>query len=92
VTVGQEVRGADLSVRINDLAFVLGGVRPVISDPVAAGAELGRLLDQREPVLLVVDDVWVESQLRPFRIGGQRCTRLVTTRTPDLVPGGGPRC
>jgi hypothetical protein len=91
VTVGQEVRGADLAVRINDLAFVLGGQRPAISDPVAAGSELGRLLDQREAVLLVVDDVWEESQLRPFRIGGQRCTRLVTTRIPDLLPGDGPR-
>ncbi len=84
VTVGQEVRGADLAVRINDLAFALDGQRPAISDPVAAGAELGRLLDQRGPVLLVVDDVWEESQLGPFRIGGQRCTRLVTTRIPDL--------
>jgi WD40 repeat protein len=91
VTVGQEVHGADLAVRINDLAFALGGQRPAISDPVAAGAELGRLLDQREPVLLIVDDVWAESQMRPFRIGGQRCTRLVTTRVPDLLPDAGPR-
>jgi hypothetical protein len=86
VTVGQEIRGADLAVRINDLAFALDGQRPAITDPNAAGAELGRLLDGREPVLLVVDDVWDESQLQPFRIGGRRCTRLVTTRIPDLLP------
>jgi WD40 repeat protein len=91
VAVGQEVRGVDLAVRINDLAFALSGQRPAISDPDAAGAELGRLLDQREPVLLVVDDVWEEAQLGPFRIGGQRCTRLVTTRIPDLLSGDGPR-
>ncbi|GIH29729.1 hypothetical protein Aph01nite_80390 [Acrocarpospora phusangensis] len=91
VTIGQEVHGADLAVRINDLAFALSGQRPAISDPVAAGSELGRLLDQRGAVLLVIDDVWVESQIRPFRIGGGRCTRLVTTRIPDLLPGGGPR-
>ncbi len=36
VTVGQEVRGADLAERINDLAFVLSGQRPAISDPDAA--------------------------------------------------------
>jgi NB-ARC domain/WD domain, G-beta repeat/APAF-1 helical domain len=91
VTVGQEVRGADLAVRINDLAFALSGHRPAISDPEAAGAELGRLLNEWEPVLLVIDDVWEDAQLRPFRIGGQACTRLVTTRIPDLPPGDGPR-
>jgi WD40 repeat protein len=89
VTVGQEVRGADLAERINDLAFVLCRQRPAISDPDTAGAELGRLLDEREPVLLVVDDVWEESQLRPFHMGGRCCTRLVTTRIPDLLPAGG---
>ncbi len=88
-TVGQEARGADLSERINDLAFTLCGQRPAISDPDSAGAELGRLLDEREPVLLVVDDVWEESQLRPFHFGGRCCTRLVTTRIPDLLPTGG---
>src|SRR5215475_4436678 len=89
VTVGQEVRGADLAERVNDAAFALSGQRPAVSDPDAAGAELGRLLDVHEqPVLLVIDDVWEEAQLRPFRFGGRACTRLVTTRVPDLLPGG----
>src|SRR5688572_19859649 len=55
-------------------------------DPIGTGAELSRLLDERRPVLLVVDDVWEECQLRPFRIGGKWCTRLVTTRVPGLLP------
>jgi hypothetical protein len=92
VIVGQEVHGADLAVRVNDLAFALCGQRPALSDPEAAGAELGRLLDERgAAVLLVVDDVWQPSQLRPFRIGGRSCTRLVTTRIPDLLPAHGVR-
>lgn len=91
VTVGQEVHGADLAVRINDLAFALSGQRPAISDPDTAGAELGRLLNEREPVLLVIDDVWDDGQLRPFRFGGQTCTRLVTTRVPELLPRNAPR-
>ncbi|MET7399959.1 NB-ARC domain-containing protein [Dactylosporangium sp. NPDC005572] len=92
LTIGQEVRGADLAVRINDLAFVLTGSRPALVDPDAAGAELGRILDEheRDPVLLVLDDVWDEAQLRPFRFGGRACTRLVTTRIPDLLPAGAP--
>ncbi|MDQ3765170.1 MAG: NB-ARC domain-containing protein [Actinomycetota bacterium] len=86
VTVGQEIHGADLAEKISDLAFTLCSRRPVISDPDAAGAELGRLLDERESVLLVVDDVWDDQQLRPFRFGGRGCTRLVTTRIPGLLP------
>jgi hypothetical protein len=42
-------------------------------------------------VLLVVDDVWELSQLRPFRIGGRCCTRLVTTRIPGVLPEQGVR-
>jgi len=73
------------------LAFALSGERPAISDPDTAAAELGRLLNEREPALLVIDDVWEEAQLRPFRFGGQTCARLVTTRVPELLPGSGPR-
>ncbi|HEY2762970.1 MAG TPA: hypothetical protein VGJ13_03005 [Pseudonocardiaceae bacterium] len=91
MTVGQEIHGADLAEKINDLACALCGQRPAISDPDAAGAELGRLLDEREPVLLVVDDVWDDRQLRPFRFGGRACTRLVTTRIPGLLPAAGLR-
>jgi WD40 repeat protein len=91
VTVGQEIHGADLAEKINDLTFTLCGRRPAISDPDAAGAELGRVLDEREPVLLVVDDVWNDQQLRPFRFGGRATTRLVTTRIPGLLPAGEPR-
>jgi WD40 repeat protein len=90
-TVGQEVRGADLAERVNDLVFALSGERPAISDPDTAGAELGRLLDERKAVLLVVDDVWEDAQLRPFRFGGRSCTRLITTRIPELLPPGGAR-
>ncbi|WP_328399511.1 DUF4062 domain-containing protein [Nocardia sp. NBC_00403] len=86
VALGQEVHGADLAERINDIAYLLDGKRPSISEPDIAGAELGRLLDQRPPVLIIVDDVWEESQLRPFRYGGRECTRLVTTRMPDILP------
>jgi hypothetical protein len=36
-------------------------------------------------ILLVIDDVWREAQLRPFR-GGSNCVRLVTTRIPNVLP------
>ncbi|WP_330230554.1 NB-ARC domain-containing protein [Nocardia sp. NBC_00508] len=87
-TLGQDAHGAVLADRINDLVFVLSGYRPAISDPDTAGSELGRLLDGLEPVLLVVDDVWDRTQLRPFRHGGRECTRLVTSRIIDVLPAG----
>jgi WD40 repeat protein len=86
ITIGQEVHGPDLAERINDLAYLLDGKRPAISEPDVAGAELGRLLDRLPPVLMVIDDIWDEPQLRPFRYGGRDCTRLVTTRIPDVLP------
>ncbi|MFD0000593.1 NB-ARC domain-containing protein [Nocardia sp. NPDC127526] len=87
VTLGQEVQGADLAARINELTATLaGGDLPMLSDPDAAGAELGRQLDTGHPVLVVLDDAWEDCQLRPFRFGGRDCTRLVTTRIPDLLP------
>jgi len=54
------------------------------------GAELGRLLDERDPVLLVIDDVWEQSSCgrslrRPL------LHQAVTTRIPDLLPDGGAR-
>jgi WD40 repeat protein len=88
VTLGQELQGANLAVKINDATAALSGERPPISDPDAAGAELGRILDEGPPVLVVVDDVWDARQLRPFRIGGRASTRLVTTRIPDVLPLG----
>jgi hypothetical protein len=37
-------------------------------------------------ILLVIDDVWREAQLRPFLRGGPNCVRLVTTRIPQALP------
>jgi dipeptidyl aminopeptidase/acylaminoacyl peptidase len=89
VTLGEHVSGADLAGRVNDLAEHLTGVRPAFSDPLQAGLHLGQLLDaQPDPVLLVVDDVWAEYQLQPFRCGGAQCRRLVTTRNRWVLADG----
>src|SRR5262245_30358839 len=92
VTVGAETSESLLAQRINDLSYKLSGERPGLADPETAGAELGRRLDAVVgPVLLVIDDVWDEVRLRHFRHGGLRCTRLVTTRMPDLLGGNARR-
>ena len=86
VTVGEGLAGAGLAGLVGGLCRVLSGGAVTDSDPMMAGALLGGLLDEREPVLLVVDDVWRAEQLAPFLVGGRTCRRLVTTRNAGVVP------
>jgi WD40 repeat protein len=85
VTVGDETYGPDLAERINDVTYLLGSGRPLLSDPLLAGTELGRTFGQKR-ILLVVDDVWSASQLEPFMLGGPSVVRLITTRLASVLP------
>jgi hypothetical protein len=84
-TVGENAVGPDLAEKVTNLVCLLGGDRPSLTDPVAAGAVLGRVLDDRR-ILLVVDDVWSAVQVEPFMIGGPRAVRLFTTRIRGVLP------
>ncbi|MCG7204462.1 NB-ARC domain-containing protein [Streptomyces arenae] len=87
VTIGRDVRGrAAVATKVGEVTRFVTGDTTQFDDPGLAGAHLGRLLEQRPPTLLVLDDVWDMEQLRPFLRGGRRCVRLVTTRNPDLLP------
>ena len=48
-------------------------------------SQLATLLADRD-ILLVVDDVWDTTHLKPFLHGGTRCARLITTRNEDTLP------
>jgi TIR domain/NB-ARC domain len=61
------------------------GKRPGFQDIVTASEHLGELIGESR-ILLVIDDVWREAQLRPFLRGGPNCVRLVTTRLPQVLP------
>jgi hypothetical protein len=87
LTIGERPAGSELAAMINDVYYRLTGERPSILNPDLAGDNLGELLDGRDRVLLVLDDVWRDEQLRPFRRGGRHATRLVTTRRPGLLAG-----
>lgn len=88
ITIGETATGAELARRVNDLVERLTGARPSLSDPEQAGFQLGEALDAHEEgLLLVLDDVWTEEQLRPFLLGGHSCRRLITTRNHALLPG-----
>ena len=90
VTVGQAATGAALASILVDLIEQLSGARPGFVTPAQAGHHLGMLLDDRPPMLLIVDDVWHDEQLEPFLTGGATCTRLITTRVHRLLPAGAP--
>jgi hypothetical protein len=60
------------------------GKRPGFTDVVTASEHLGELIGEAR-LLLVIDDVWREAQLRPFLRGGPNCVRLMTTRLPYVL-------
>jgi WD40 repeat protein len=85
VTVGEDAAGPELAEKVTNAVWLLCGVRPPLTDPLAAGAELGRVLGYLR-VLLVVDDVWSAAQVEPFLVGGPAAVRLFTTRVREVVP------
>ncbi len=90
VTVGRDLRGPEaVAAKVNDVIKLVVGENSTFTDPQLAGARLGSLLDTGPPALLVIDDVWEPEQLLPFLIGGRACSRLVTTRVPELLDGRG---
>jgi hypothetical protein len=68
-----------------DQIVVLTGGRPDVATLEAAAGKLAEALGDRR-ILMVVDDVWREQDLKPFLQGGPNCVRLVTTRIDSVLP------
>ncbi|MCO8275845.1 DUF4062 domain-containing protein [Actinoplanes sp. TRM 88003] len=85
ITVGEDASGPELAATITSAARLFDPAAPEVTDPLAAGASLGRALADRQ-VLLVIDDVWTSEQVDPFLLGGARTVRLFTTRQRDVLP------
>jgi Domain of unknown function (DUF4062)/NB-ARC domain len=79
VTLGEDAAGPEVAGKLVSAARLFDPGVPEVTDPMAAGAVLGRALDGRQ-VLLVVDDVWSTAQVEPFLLGAQDVVRLFTTR------------
>jgi WD40 repeat protein len=83
VTLGE--RPENLIGSVEDLIYTLSRERPGFSSLDAAAAALADLLEPLR-ALIVIDDVWSATHLRPFLRGGPRCARLVTTRDRTVLP------
>src|SRR5437764_824937 len=83
VTLGESP--GNLVGKVEDLIYMLSYERPGFTGIDAAAARLAELLAERD-ILLVVDDVWDATHLKPFLHGGTRCARLITTRNEEVLP------
>jgi WD40 repeat protein len=70
---------------VSDLVTRLTGQPPQLETLNAAASALGEALGERR-LLLVIDDVWREQDLRPFLHRGPNTTRLITTRVDSTAP------
>jgi hypothetical protein len=71
--------------RLQTLGSALGDDIRAYDSEEGAAASIGRLLE-KQAVLLVLDNVWFDEQVLPFRQAlGRRCQMLVTTRDASLA-------
>ncbi len=82
VTLG--VEPSNVIGKIEDLLYILSQEKLSFNSIEAASMALARLLEDRK-LLLVIDDVWKKTDLKPFLQGGEQCVRLITTRDASVI-------
>jgi len=87
IEIGKERPDAEVLSLVVDVIETLDsdGRRPGFENPDVAAEQLAAAIGGAR-LLLVIDDVRREAQLRPFLRGGPNCVRLVTTRRRDALP------
>jgi hypothetical protein len=74
----------DLMMALAKLYHVLTGERPVFNDIEAAAFHFAEKLATGN-CLIVIDDVWDITDLKPFLRGGPNCARLFTIRNREIA-------
>jgi WD40 repeat protein len=92
VTLGEELlkkskeaRDNEIVTRLLDLAAEMTGTRPAVSTLDAAQEELAKAIADRY-IMLVVDDAWHVSHVKPFVFKGKHNATLITTRDSAALP------
>ena len=85
VTLGER---PNLVEKLTNLLTIMTGDPQGFSEVWPAANKIKELLECRR-CLLVIDDAWSESHLRPFLEGAPLTARLVTTRRDDILPSRG---
>ncbi|MEP4195696.1 MAG: TIR domain-containing protein, partial [Aliishimia sp.] len=82
VTLGKEAQ--NVVPQLETLNLLISGKPMGTTDANTAAEELARLLDHRD-VLVILDDVWTEAQLRPFLKVTRNASLLITTQQREIV-------
>ena len=82
VELGQQA--PDVLGGLTSLYQALTGEQPGFTRVEQAAQQLAARLEDKT-ALIVIDDVWRQSDLEPFLQGGKGCARLFTTRRLDLA-------
>lgn len=85
VTLGEALTVGELVDKMKAVIYRLRQKTLPIESFEVAKAEL-RMALEGSHMLLVVDDVWREPDLKPFLEGGPHCVRLITTRNEAVLP------
>jgi hypothetical protein len=89
--LASDVSEADIRSRLRDWVEALGGSLSESAPSIdSLKATLSELLKERA-CLLVLDDVWQKKQAQAFRVGGENCRLLLTTRDAEVARGLGAR-
>jgi len=83
VTLGET---PDLLAKLAELYAAMTGERPAFRRVEDAAVQFSETLAQLR-CLIVLDDVWKPDHLQPFRRGGHRCVRLITSRNRAILRG-----
>jgi hypothetical protein len=83
IVIGKERRS--VTTLIVDIIEKIKGIRPGFEDLNVATEALSQAIDDAY-LLLVIDDVWREQDLRPFLQASKNCAKLITTRIDDVLP------
>jgi WD40 repeat protein/transcriptional regulator with XRE-family HTH domain len=85
VTLGEALTVGELVDKMKAVIYRLRQKSLPIESFEVAKAELRAALED-SCLLLILDDVWREPDLKPFLEGGPRCVRLITTRNEAVLP------